>query len=79
MNKLKLQLDNLQVESFETAETHAELRGTIAANMPRPTRPEPCFNESGLVTGSCCDITLALSCIQTNCLQCNVITADTCV
>ncbi|HEX9936237.1 MAG TPA: hypothetical protein VGB15_03920 [Longimicrobium sp.] len=76
MNKLKLQIDNLRVETFETAET-SDLRGTVAANMPKPTRPEPCLQDTN-ITGACCEYTFALSCVQTNCLECNVVTADTC-
>jgi hypothetical protein len=78
MSKLKLQIDNLQVETFETAET-SDLRGTVAANMPKPTRPEPCFQETDL-TGPCCDYTLALSCVLTNCItECGLETFDTCL
>lgn len=77
MAKLKLQIDNLRVETFETAET-SDLRGTVAANMPKPTRPEPCFQETN-ITGPCCDHTLALSCVLTNCLtECGILTAQTC-
>ncbi|HEU4557812.1 MAG TPA: hypothetical protein VFS20_08175 [Longimicrobium sp.] len=75
MTKLKLQIDNLQVESFETAGTRAELRGTVAAHMPKPGGTTL---QETQITGSCCDITLALSCVQTNCLECNVVTANTC-
>lgn len=77
MTKLKLQIDNLQVETFETADTRAELRGTVDAHMPKPTRPEPCLADTN-ITGACCEYTFALSCVQTNCLECNVVTANTC-
>lgn len=76
MNKLKLRLDRLEVESFETAALRAEPRGTVAAHMPKPGGTTIQDTE---ITGPCCDYTLALSCVQTNCLECNVITADTCV
>jgi hypothetical protein len=72
MRKLKLAIDNLRVESFETSKTGAERRGTVAAHMPRPP-------VGTAITGSCCDITLAQSCIQTNCFnECMVLTVDTC-
>jgi hypothetical protein len=75
MKKLTLRIDNLKVDSFETAGIREELRGTVAAHAkPRP------FEPTEAVTGSCCDITLALSCVQTNCFnECFILTADTCV
>ena len=76
MTKLKLQLDHLAVESFETARVRAEHRGTVAAHMPKPGGTTTIQDTQ--ITGPCCDYTLALSCVQTNCLECNIITADTC-
>ena len=79
MTKLKLQVDNLQVESFETAGTRAELRGTVAAHMPKPGGGGTTLQETQ-ITGSCCDITLALSCIETNCLnECTLLTGERCI
>jgi hypothetical protein len=76
MKKLKLQIENLVVESFQVSGNGADGRGTVAAHMPKPT--EPPFAETQ-ITGSCCDITLALSCVQTNCFEeCFVLTADPC-
>ena len=78
MAKLKLQIDALTVESFDTAETRGELRGTVAAHMPRPGGGGTTFQETQ-ITGPCCDETLAQSCVQTNCLnQCTIVTLDTC-
>jgi hypothetical protein len=77
MRKLKLAIEKLQVESFKTDETRAARGGTVAGHMARPT---PTFQPTERVTGPCCDITLALSCVQTNCLtQCGILTADFCV
>ncbi len=75
MRKLKLAIENLAVESFETART-SDARGTVDAHGPKPgTTIQPTA-----ITGSCCDITLALSCVQTNCLnECGLLTADACV
>ncbi len=67
MKKLKLQIDNLKVETFGTAETHDELRGTVDA-QGKLTRPEPCVANTN-ITGACCEYTFA-SCVQTNCIEC---------
>ena len=75
MKKLKLQIDNLAVESFGTAETHDELRGTVDA-QGKPTRPEPCLANTN-ITGACCEYTWA-SCVQTNCIECMGETATPC-
>jgi hypothetical protein len=71
MRKLKLAIDNLKVETFETSEAGGGRRGTVlgAADIqPRPLTQGPlgCQIETRY-TGGCCDITLAVSCIQTNC------------
>ena len=79
MSKLKLNLEALEVTSFDT-DASAEGRGTVhAASDIRPIsqRPRDCFFSEN-VTGSCCDITLAPSCIQTQCDECLIITASTC-
>jgi len=76
MKKLKLQIENLAVESFDVSGIRAESRGTVAAHMPKPTPGGTTF-QTEAVTGSCCDITLAQSCVQTNCFnQCNQFTAN---
>ena len=83
MNKLKLQIENLTVESFETSDAGGE-RGTVLgrdAIEPRPVTESPlgCQIETRY-TGSCCDITLAISCVQTNCFaECNSFDADVCL
>jgi hypothetical protein len=66
MRKIKLELESLAVESFETSGTSEE-RGTVQGaegfaatnHCIEPTR----------ITGACCDYTLALSCIADNCSQ----------
>ena len=73
MNKLTLRIDNLKVESFDTLDAGEGRRGTVhaaSAFEPRPVsqRPAGCFGTQN-VTGSCCDITFAPSCIETNCQQ----------
>lgn len=75
MRKVKLSLDTLQVESFATAESGAELRGTVAGHMPKPTPP---LIET-YYAGDTCECTLAMSCIQTDCgRECLLFTIDTC-
>jgi hypothetical protein len=75
MRKVKLSLDALQVESFATAATGAELRGTVAAHMPKPTPP---LVET-YYAGNTCGCTLAQSCIQTDCGPgCFLLTVDAC-
>lgn len=75
MRKLKLELDRLAVETFETSRASAEHRGTVlgAAVAPAPfSKPLECLDTQ--ITGPCCDYTLALSCVQTNCLEdCTVV------
>ena len=70
MNKLKLQIDNLTVESFETSDTRAE-RGTVlgASGICPASDAAPCPNDTEM-TGPCCDYTLVLSCVQTSCEDC---------
>ena len=77
MRKLKLQIENLKVESFETSETGAERRGTVAAHMPKPGGP---VLIETYYAGDTCECTLAQSCVLTNCFQdCFVLdTVDTC-
>ena len=83
MNKLKLRIENLKVESFETAEAGGE-RGTVlgAADRPRPLTQDPqgCQFQTEMVTGGCCDITLAISCVLTNCFaECNSFDPELCI
>jgi hypothetical protein len=83
VNKLKLRIENLKVESFETSVAGGERRGTIlGAARPRPLTQGPlgCQLQTEMVTGGCCDITLAVSCIQTNCLaECNSFDPEICL
>jgi hypothetical protein len=73
MRKVKLSIETLQVESFETAASGAELRGTVAAHMPKPTPP------AGTQFGDTCQCTYALSCVQTDCGdECLLFTLETC-
>ena len=72
MSKLKLQIDNLKVESFETSETRAGRGTVLGAESIEPATPVgPCPNDTE-ITGPCCDYTLVLSCVQTNCDECTV-------
>jgi hypothetical protein len=59
MDKLKLRLNELKVESFDTLAAGVE-RGTVAAHMPRP--PVQTAAEDT------CECTFAPSCKQTNCM-----------
>jgi len=70
MNKLKLRIDNLKVESFETSRVRAE-RGTVlgASGIEPATPVAPCPNDT-VITGPCCEVTLVLSCVQTSCDDC---------
>lgn len=74
MRKVKLSVESLQVESFETTAAGTELRGTVAAHMPKPTPP---LVET-YYAGNTCECTLAQSCIATNCLQHCFVSVDTC-
>ncbi|HEU4751958.1 MAG TPA: hypothetical protein VFU47_02540 [Armatimonadota bacterium] len=77
MRKLKLTVEKLRVESFETDAALAAHSGTVAAHMPKPGGTGLCPTQ---ITGSCCDVTLAQSCVQTNCFaDCGVLTADPCI
>jgi hypothetical protein len=58
MSKLTLRIDELKVESFDTAETSAE-RGTVAAHESRPPIQTDVQDS--------CECTFAPSCNQTNC------------
>jgi hypothetical protein len=72
MRKIKLDLQSLAVETFETTDAGVERRGTVAGADAATAR---CINNTA-ITGSCCDVTLALSCVQTNCLtQCTIVIA----
>lgn len=73
MRKLTLKIDNLWVESFETARA-GEARGTVAAHMPKPNPP---LIETYYV-GNTCECTLAQSCIQTNCFADCLVATDLC-
>lgn len=74
MNKLKLQIDNLQVETFDTAEAGEGRRGTVLAASGIQSRQftecEPNCEFETRATGSCCDISLVISCALTNCAEC---------
>lgn len=73
MRKVKLAIDSLRVESFETAEPGAEQRGTVAAHNPGPPLGET------LQAENTCECTMAQSCIQTDCgPECFFLTVDTC-
>ncbi len=79
MRKLKLAIENLKVESFDTAAAGGE-RGTVvgASGIQPATKPAPCLNDTE-ITGPCCDVTLAISCVQTNCFaECNSFDAEIC-
>ncbi|HYH82994.1 MAG TPA: pinensin family lanthipeptide [Longimicrobium sp.] len=78
MSKLKLQIDNLKVESFETAEVRAGRGTVLGASILPATEAGPCPNDTE-ITGPCCDITLAISCVLTNCIaECNSFDAVIC-
>ena len=71
-SKLKLDVDALEVTSFDTHTTAGE-RGTVLAAShiePAPDSEEPCIDTN--FTGPCCEYTLLLSCVQTNCDECTV-------
>lgn len=72
ITKLKLDVDALEVTSFDT-DTAAQARGTVNAasgTSPMPaTELAPCPNDTE-ITGPCCEHTLMLSCVQTNCEEC---------
>lgn len=75
MRKIKLELESLAVETFETLAAEVRGRGTVlgaSGIRPASQRPFGCF-ETENVTGGCCDITLALSCVQTNCDDCIIV------
>ena len=85
MNKLKLRIENLKVESFETSMVGGERRGTVlgaADARPRPLTQGPlgCQLQTEMVTGGCCDITLMISCVLTNCFaECNSFDPEICI
>lgn len=78
MRKVKLSIESLHVESFETAASGTELRGTVAAHMPKP-QTNNCPIEETYYVGNTCECTLELSCAGT-CpyIECNPFTAETC-
>lgn len=71
-SKLKLDVDALEVTSFDT-DTAASTRGTVngaSGTDPLPASEfAPCPNDTE-ITGPCCDYTLVLSCVQTSCDEC---------
>ncbi len=79
MRKLTLKIEALEVETFETATADASPRGTVRGAALPPTFPEetdrPCFGTLH-ITGGCCEITFAQSCIETDC--CVLTAAETC-
>jgi hypothetical protein len=81
MRKLKLAIENLTVESFETSETR-EGRGTVlgASGICPVPESDPAWGcMDSEFTGPCCDHTLMLSCVQTNCFaECNSFDANVC-
>lgn len=74
MNKLKLQIEKLAVESFDTAAAGGERRGTVLGASGIQSRQftecEPNCEFETRATGYCCDISLVISCAQTNCAEC---------
>ncbi len=73
MAKLHLKLEELDVESFETAETRADF-GTVRAN--EGTQPIDCGPDSNLVScGGSCEFT---SCDDHTCYGCGGETGTTC-
>jgi hypothetical protein len=61
MPKIKLDLDSLAVETFETASAAAEERGTVRG-------ADASTGCDSRITGACCDYTLAPTCIPQNCI-----------
>ena len=70
--KLKLSLDALDVTSFDLDAAAGERGTVVGASDPQPIpETEDPFGCTGTVfTGPCCDVTLALSCVQTGCDEC---------
>jgi hypothetical protein len=72
MSKLKLDVDALEVTSFDT-DAAAGTRGTVVGASgiePAPESVHVCIDSR--FTGPCCEYTLVLSCVQTNCDECTV-------
>ena len=69
MSKLKLDVEALEVTSFDTDAAGAE-RGTVrgASIQPAQDSVDVCIDTD--FTGPCCEYTLVLSCVQTNCDEC---------
>lgn len=62
MKKLALKPDELRVESFDTASTEREMRGTVEGhNSLNGTCPYTCYTCAGSCGGSC-QVTCAGSC-----------------
>lgn len=73
MRKIKLELESLSVETFETAGARAEIRGTVRGESviePAPLSEAPFECLETEITGPCCEYTLVLSCVQTGCEEC---------
>jgi len=75
MIKLKLNLDALAVESFETGQNDGT--GTIHGQALQPLEPEPITDKSPLMScktcfGTCrtCDISCGGTCFDATCLSC---------
>jgi hypothetical protein len=88
MRKLKLQIDNLEVESFDTSEIRTR-RGTVLGASgiePAPESVLPGECDTGAAyTGPCCGYSLVISC-GTNCdegatcgVGCAVVDTNTCI
>jgi hypothetical protein len=72
MRKLMLQLDDLQVESFETAGT-PDLRGTVEAHVSNP-----CIKTTNTCPYTCDDATCIGSCQGTSCYMPACNTCESC-
>ena len=64
MKKLKLDLENLKVESFETVNDKSKKQGTVYGNVTQTQLPSNC-SEPSCVSGPC-----ASSCETDGCLTC---------
>ncbi len=85
MRKLKLAVDDLKVESFDTSRI-GEVRGTVAgaSGIQPASEVAMCLTDTE-VTGPCCDASLMVSC-ATDCdgmatcyPQCAVLETNTCI
>ena len=73
MRKLKLELDELSVESFEVAEK-AEERGTVHGNV---FMTQFCTGANGVTCGESCG-TCVGTCVNESCDTCVDLSCDTC-